>query len=280
MNHFESLANYYKNLHLRDRSIVAAIHLEDKEDQPFWDNQLQSISSGHYHFIPYSKSNNGKESSGCEQCLKYRSYLNQHFFICIDSDLRLLSKETNLNAESFIAQTYTYSWESHNCEASHLQVRFKEKVPDSNFNFVVFLNEFSKIVYNPLLFLIHYKVSAQTTIWNVKKFNTCIPLQPTRMELDDNGRGYLDKIRHNFETQVKLLKMPEAFTIEGLTPDNAYLHIQGHRLYDMIKHIGTLLCAGKGVAFKTEILDTAKQISGYNEIDSVQLDLHTILEKH
>ena len=61
MNHFENLANYYKNLRLRDRSIIAAIHLEDKEDQLFWNNQLQAISTGHNHFIPYSKSNKVKE---------------------------------------------------------------------------------------------------------------------------------------------------------------------------------------------------------------------------
>ncbi len=50
MSSIEDQANYYKNLHLRDRSIVAAIHLEDSDDKPFWNTQLQNVRQGHYYF--------------------------------------------------------------------------------------------------------------------------------------------------------------------------------------------------------------------------------------
>lgn len=64
---------------------------------------------------------------------------------------------------------------------------------------------------------------------------------------------------------------------DGLTPENAYLHIQGHQLYKLIVNIGSLLCKGKRVAFRSEIIDFDFPISGYEEIDSVQADLRTIL---
>ena len=71
--------------------------------------------------------------------------------------------------------------------------------------------------------------------------------------------------------------MPEGFTVDGLTPENAYLHIQGHQLYNLVVNIGTLLCKGKKIAFKSEVLDKGFPISGYVEIDDVQSDLSTIL---
>ncbi|MDE6394267.1 MAG: hypothetical protein K2K77_02895, partial [Duncaniella sp.] len=84
-------------------------------------------------------------------------------------------------------------------------------------------------------------------------------------------------IEQLFDAAVSALHMPDDFTVEGLTPDNAYLHIQGHQLYKLVRHIGTLLCKGTGVAFTGEILNTARQVSGYEEIDCVQSDLKTIL---
>ena len=42
-------------------------------------------------------------------------------------------------------------------------------------------------------------------------------------------------------------------------------------------NIGTMLCKGKRVAFKSEVLDSGFPISGYPEIDNVQSDLATIL---
>ena len=136
MSRIEDQANYYKNYHLRYRDIVAVIHVEDEDDKRFWMTELQNVKPGNYHFVTQSKSERGSESKGCEQCLKYRPYLNHRFFICIDSDLRLLRGEVGLTRDNFIGQTYAYSWENHACEAGHLERRFREKVPDSQFSFV------------------------------------------------------------------------------------------------------------------------------------------------
>lgn len=277
MSRIEDQANYYKNIPLRDRSIKAVVHVEDNEDREFWDNQFQNVSSGNYHFISYSRTDDGNEAKGCEQCLRFREYACKEFFICIDSDLRLLRHEEGLTAENFIAQTYTYSWENHYCESHYLQHRFEEIVGESDFNFVTFLSEFSRIVYRPLLLLVFHGGAEMNTLWNVTKFNRCIPVQPSREELADNGRGYLRKIEQLFDNAVSSLHMPDDFTVEGLTPENAYLHIQGHQLYNLVRHIGSLLCRGTHVAFTSEILNTARQTSGYEEIDSVQSDLKTII---
>ena len=277
MNRIEEQARYYRNLPLRDRSIKAVVHLEDSEDKVFWNHQLQSISPSKYLFLTYSKNDKGNDTHGCEQCLRYRPYLSKRFFVCIDSDLRQLKGEEGLTAANYIAQTYAYSWENHFCEAEHLQKRFVEQVPNSNFDFRVFLQKLSAAVYEPLLYLVHYSKSPELNQQlNITNFNACLPLQPKREDLMDNGSNYIERVANSFDERLKGLQIPDVMTNDHLDASNAYLHIQGHQLYNLILHIGTMLCHGSGVAFKTDILDKASHVDGYSEIDNVQTDLKQI----
>ena len=280
MNRIEEQARYYRNIPLRNRSIKAVVHLEDAEDMLFWNPQLQNAFPATYHFITFSKNEKGNDVRGCEQCLRYKPYLSKRFFICIDSDLRQLKGEEGLTAESLIAQTYAYSWENHFCEAEHLQERFEKLVPNSDFDFHIFLRKLSAVVYKPLLYLVHYSQSSELNHqWNITRFNLCIPSQPTRNELADNGSTYIERVRLLFEAALQNLQQPENMANEYLDDANAYLHIQGHQLYKLVLHIGTMLCKGTRVAFKTDILDKSIHTDGYQEIDSVQADLRKITSK-
>lgn len=277
MNRIENQARYYRNLPLRDRSIKAVVHLEDSEDTLFWNHQLQNASPAKYLYLPYSKNDRGNDSRGCEQCLRYRPYLTKRFFICIDSDLRQLKGEEDLSADNYIAQTYAYSWENHFCEAEHLQARFSELLPDSDFNFCAFLQKLSAVVYEPLLYLVHYSRSSELNKqWNVSMFNSCLPLQPKREDIANDGSAYIERVTKLFGDSIEGLQCPAVMTNEYLNKENAYLHIQGHQLYKLVLHIGTMLCSGTSVAFKTDILDKAHHANGYSEIDNVQKDLKQI----
>ena len=55
MNRIYQQALYYSNIPLRDRSIKAVVHLENTDDVPFWNNQLQEAHPAKYRFITYSK---------------------------------------------------------------------------------------------------------------------------------------------------------------------------------------------------------------------------------
>lgn len=280
MNKIEEQARYYRNIPLRDRSIKAVVHLEDAEDKLFWNLQLQEAFPATYHFITFSKNEKGNDASGCEHCLRYKHYLTNRFFICIDSDLRQLKGEEGLTADSLIAQTYAYSWENHFCEAKHLQERFAKLVTNSDFDFQVFLHRLSAIVYKPILYLVHYsQCSKLNQQWNITRFNSCLPLQLTRNELTDNGNAYIERVKLLFEAALQKLQHPKNMTNLHLDEANAYLHIQGHHLYKLLLHIGTMLCKGTRVAFKTDILDKSIHTNGYLEIDCVQADLKKITSK-
>lgn len=277
MDWISKQAKLYRNLALTNR-YQAIVHLEDKEDEKFWNYQLQNVKPGRNRYLYYSKNNNGTDTRGCEQCLRFKPYLTDRFFICIDSDLRLLKGEEGLTAENHVAQTYAYSWENHLCESSHISERMKQNMAQVDFDIVEFIAAFSKIVYMPLLYLVHYSTNNELNkLWNISKFNACIPLQPKRSDLDNNGKAYLAFIKSRFDQELKKLPEQAICEIESVNEGNAYLHIQGHLLYKMMLHIGTLLCRGTGVAFKTDVLDKCLHVTGYAEIESLQKDLKHIL---
>lgn len=62
----------------------------------------------------------------------------------------------------------------------------------------------------------------------------------------------------------------------GMVPDNSYLYIQGHCVYDLLLRIGNFLCNGKH-DFMYEVLNLAYQMEGYQEIEMIKSDIGQIL---
>ena len=118
-----------------------------------------------------------------------------------------------------------------------------------------------------------YKIVYRDNMYIIAKFNACLPLQPKHKDLSNNAQGYIDKVEKRFEQALQDLEQPDALTNEFLNESNAYLHIQGHQLYKLVVHIGTILCRGTGIAFKSDILDTVLHAEGYEEINHLQSDL-------
>lgn len=277
-------AEYYANVPILDPEIIASVHLENADDELFWDAQLQREHSGKYNFIYHSKAHRSDEydSNGCEQCLRYRDFLSPQFFICIDSDMRHFSLESDVDAKHYIAQTYTYSWENHCCEVQNLNQRFAHVNKD--FDFHKFLLDLSQIVYLPVLYLLYYK-DRDNQIWNIKKFKKCIPTQVPRKDLANNGENILLFIKNEFEKALKKIQIKESelkclkdcMEKLGLTPTKAYLFMQGHSLYNLVSYIGSLLCRGESTRFDHDILNEVSHLSNYTEIDNILSDLNIIL---
>lgn len=283
------LAESYANVCLIDRNVVASVHLEDKNDEAFWNTRLQKIKPGSYNFIYHSRvgRESEKEASGCNQCLSFIGYFSNKFFACMDSDFRFLTTQANFSVESYVAQTYTYSWENHLCEANALQLRYDVYSPKSvcvKFDFGVFLNGLSEIVYEPLLYLLYYNTK-HIADWNIKKFNACIPSQFSSMDVLDNGCSFLNKTCDNFKKELLLLSVEEhdfeeykkKIAKKGIKQSNAYLYIQGHKIYGLVNMIGHLLQDKIGESFSEACLLPDAHLEGYDEINQVYGDLSKIL---
>lgn len=118
---YESAAKRFK-AECRLTGATAAIHIENKNDEIFWGKVLhEAYPQGKFRFIAASRSFSGNMTAGCTQCLQYREFLDKRFWIAIDSDYRYLTEESGIDANHYVLQTYTYSFENHFCYYKNCQ---------------------------------------------------------------------------------------------------------------------------------------------------------------
>lgn len=280
MDWIRSQAIVYKNLPLLAPKYRSVVHLEDDEDKVFWNEQLQKHRPGNYFYVTFSKSNNGNDTRGCDQCLKFKPYLNSRFFICIDSDLRYLMGEPGIDADHYIIQTYTYSFENHYCETNSLQASIAANANGCGFNFEVFLRTLSDALYEPFLLLLFCKRTGSNLLTE-KDFRHIIKNQCTSVEAQNDGAGYVQYITQSFEPFIKagvsIGFNPKAegatYSARGLDKDNAYLHVRGHNIFDLTIHIGNMCCRRLRVSFLNDVLKKVAIGGHYWEYEEIQKDL-------
>ena len=288
---YQLQAKMFANALLLQRDTIAYVHLEGDDDKVFWNGMLQEGHPGKYRFVTYSRCSDANDSEdtmakGVSQCLKFRPNLSKQFFICIDSDMRYLLQEPDLDATHFVCQTYTYSWENHYCEAKALQKRFMDKCSEKacQFDFEAFLSAYSSVVYKPLLLLL-YCLKNHRPEFGKKMFSACLPHQCRGNELADNGRPYIERISKNFE---QYLNTPFVQSIDfetesnyyqslNVNEQNAYLHIRGHNLFDLVTYIGDLLCHGTSVSFRKDVLMNELPPQTYWQIKRIISDISEIV---
>lgn len=260
--------------------VDSIVHIEDEDDKWLWQQLLSEYRPARYIFYPGSMNPKGQHSTGCEQCLKYKNYLSQRFFIAIDSDLRYLMDE-DLKASNGVLQTYTYSWENHCCFADKLQRDFVTKTGlRDRFNFVDFLRQYSDIVYEPFLIMLYHQRN-RLPGFDRKKFKQIISLQYRAHDEDRNGKPILDRLRQSFATELQGISIDisaEAarYGAKGVTRDNAYLYVRGHCLYNLLNSLGSKLCEGTGINFEKEILKSALAFGEYDSIDQIRKDINIL----
>ncbi len=264
--------------------VDSLVHVEDKDDIWFWHQILTKFRPGKYKFLPGSNNEKLKHTSGCWQCLKYREFLSQRFFICIDSDLRFLKGE-NIKAAEGILQTYTYSWENHCCFAEKLQQCFNQMTGNSlRFDFKIFLKELSRILYKPFLLMLHCE-EVGLSYFNKDVFKRLISLQYKAHDEENNGEVLLNRIAK--EVNSAMIPVLQSHTIDfslyeskyakkGVNAENEYLYIRGHALYNLINSIGSKICEQTGIDFEQNILMSAIYYQGYEAIEMIEKDVEIL----
>lgn len=275
----------FANIPILYPTYIASVHLEDSDDDLFWDALIQDVKPGKYNYIYHSRAKSGKTSSGCTQCRQYLPYISKYFFICIDSDFNLLKEDTakHHTAADFVAQTHAYSWENHLCEKKTLNGRYQMKYT-TPFNFIDFLRALSKELY-PLL-VVYLSVQKGVGGLNLTQINNAVSTTCSKDEIQYNGAGYITKIHNGIShfitpylASVNLSAEKAYYSAKGLNEDNAYLHWQGHHLFNIIANVGKALC-GNREEFIYDVLMTSFPISGYPELNSAHRDLEIILNDY
>lgn len=306
---YESAAKRFK-AECRLTGATAAIHLENKNDEIFWAKVLhEAYPQGKFRFIAASRSFSGNMTAGCTQCLQYREFLDRRFWIAIDSDYRYLTEESGIDANHFVLQTYTYSFENHFCYYKNCQraidvakdeeeektnteetkevseepkVSAEEpKAPLPSFSFEKFFKEYSRSVY-PLLVWQLYLQEVGEDAFPQKVFHRLLTLPLGHRSIYNNGDSVLRLLRERCSKLLKHLKQtyPDADTTwyearcnaQGVHRDNCYLFVRGHQLYDMIVAQGSRF----NKHFEKEI--TSQLYFGeYDEIIKIHNDILTIV---
>ncbi len=108
-----------------------------------------------------------------------------------------------------------------------------------------------------------------------------MPKECKSADIPDNGVRLTDSMLADFK-RFDPLKSSSDFDFEfekqyyeqlGLTESNVYLHIKGHYLYNLIKHIGQQLCSSMRINFEHEVLLDTIALDEYWEIEHIGLDL-------
>ncbi len=263
--------------------VDSVVHVENVNDIWFWEQLLSKYSINKYKFIAASTNDKGTIVTGCTQCLKYKDFLSPQFFICIDSDLRYLLGN-NLSANEYVLQTYTYSWENHCTFSQKLQQQYSKYIPQIKpFDFELFLQEYSKIVYKPFILML-YTEKHKSKVFNQNKFKQCISIQYKKGDEQNNGYNFLQRLYESLHNATKNITIPDfdmesiACESKGLNKLNTYLYVKGHCIYNSLISMGNKLCENSNINFEKDILKTTLAFDKYTEIKKIKSDIITILK--
>lgn len=256
------------------------IRVEDVEDIRFWECVLQPfLHDKKYTFKPFVQKSLSKITGKC-YILKELPNANSHYLLCVDSDFDFLLDRQDFDIQHFLFQTYTYSWENHYVWADTLQAKWQESGPQ-NFDFRVFLQQLSRVIYLPLVILLHKKKKSVPGMTLSKMCSLVTSVQPTNLSLlENNGTGlnqcidnkltgWLSTIspepEHEVEQEMRILQS------KGLTPDTAYLFMQGHCIYDVVCRVG---CVLSDHSFEYQVLiPSFSLLSQTPEINRIENDM-------
>lgn len=228
----------------------AAIHVESEDDVLFWEKVLKHyMPNDSFDFISYTRGMKNQKEKGSSVCLRYKKLgcLSEGFLIAIDSDERYLMQEEYMSATHYVLQTYTYSIENHYCYPATINKAFNE---NTTFDFDKFLKAFSEIIYPFYIYYLYSKRSKDRLIQRKDFIKSWDVVPPLKINIESNAAEYLEHVKVSVDAKMKEIKSiypdeniqeaKEDFLKLGLMPDNTYLYIRGHNLFD--KLITSIIC--------------------------------------
>ena len=260
------------------RRIVA--YVESYDDVAFWRTLLAEFENEERYFqvmLPSATSLAKGKKMVLMNTLN-TAELGRSLIACVDSDYDfLLQGATNIsrkiNRNPYIFQTYGYAIENFHCFAESLREVCVQATLNDRFimDFPAFLKRYSQIVFPLFLWNIWFYRQRDTHTFPMYDFNACIRLRDINIRhpyssLDELQRAVSAKLS---ELQTRFPKciehvdhLEEELKGLGLTPDTAYLYIQGHHIMDcVVLKILTPVCT----VLRREREQEIKRLAEHNE---------------
>ena len=224
------------------------VEVEDNIDREFWRDLLTPLCpEKELHFNCFQTIVKGKdvvEVTGKARIIGLSDSLNENHIGCVDSDYDwLLSDKTQdgrtISGSKYLLQTYAYSIESLMCQAESLADFCRDNTEETvEFDFTVYLNRLSKIVYPLLMWSVYLYGNGNTsftpTDWRKLLVNTEKDAEASLAIVESKVQAATEKLDGDFEAETaEKDKMEQKLKDEkDVTEDNAYLYVRGHDLFD------------------------------------------------
>ncbi len=232
------------------RKIVA--YVESYDDVFFWRSILSSMETDRLYFEVMLPSrmqhlNRGKKAALMSML---SGKTGENLIACVDADYDYLEQGATATSKEvcsnpYVFHTYAYAIENLQCYAPALRdVCVAVTLNDRQlFDFKTYLTLYSRAVYPLFVWSIMFYRTSHYGEFTLSDFLHVIDMSTPRMNRIDE---VLNHLRHKVVTRVHLLehKYPqwaEAIpTLKkdlerlGVTPDNTYLYIQGHHLFNNV----------------------------------------------
>lgn len=283
------------------RRIVA--YVESYDDIAFWRTLLAEFENDERYFqvmLPSATSLAKGKKMVLMNTLN-TSELGRSLIACVDSDYDFLLQgathvSRQINRSPYIFQTYGYAIENFHCFADSLREVCVQATLNDRFilDFPAFLKRYSQIAYPLLLWNVWFYRQHDTRTFPMYDLNACIRLRGVNIrrpyasldEMKNKVTAKLSELENRFPKYIEEVEhLGGELEGLGLTPDTAYLYIQGHHIMDcVVLKILTPVCAVLRREREQEIKRLAEHNEQYrNELtgyENSQVNVELMLKKN
>lgn len=260
------------------RRIVA--YVESYDDVPFWRSLFEEFENDECYFqvmLPSSTSLAKGKKMVLMNTLN-TAELGKSLIACVDSDYDFLLQGTTatsrkINGNKHIFQTYAYAIENHHCYAESLhEVCVQATLNDRPLlDFAAFMKHYSEVAYPLFLWNIWFYRQRDTYTFPMSDFHSYVRLQEVSVRHPERSLEAMQRVVKAKLTELqthfpRLVEQVAALSVElkrlGLTPDTAYLYMQGHHIMDnVVMKVLTPVCT----LLRREREQEIKKLAEHNE---------------
>ena len=230
---------------------LVRVYVEGYEDVAFWRGIFDHFRNPYMRF-EISVPTRPDLPKGKKILLSMIPSSSEELLLCVDSDFDHLfgdstEQSRTVNNSRFMFHTYAYATENFLCYAPSLHnVCVKATKNDTRiFDFVAFMEEYSRIIYPVFLWYAYSARMGTESVFTLNDFRTTVRIG--YLDLRENGRSTLEWLRGNVEARLRSLcnnypqmQAPvDEFGIylrdsKDVVPEQTYLYMHGHTLMDNV----------------------------------------------
>lgn len=253
----EEEVDYIKN-EIFALQLDCAIRVEGKDDETvgnqsdkgFWETILNTVQPNLKYKI--YKESNYTTGTGKMAVLEFRDYAASDFILVVDSDYDYIIGDEIVDNNSFILQTYAYSFENYICNPIRLKSICCQGagIDEVDFDFDAFLRDFSQVVYPLFLISINEELkNPNLPIFTRSNFGELMKFERLDKPSVESIFNYLENLKLQVDQIISQFPIgdDEVKNIQTLLSkmsldiQETYWLIRGKDIYNLIERVISIL---------------------------------------